>query len=194
MPLLDTTLDNALDSSQALNAANAAYQPSVEYPETSLASGLRLLAELIDSGEGSTPLRVGHVMLGGFDTHTQQADRLSELLVDTSQSLAAFWRDIEAHGHQDDVLVMTWSEFGRRVPENGQEGTDHGAAVPMFLLGNSLKSGFHGESPSLSALVRNNLQYTVDFRSVYASVLEGWLEAPADAILGAPFDRLDLFA
>ncbi len=191
--LLDTTLDSALDSSQALNAAHAVYQPAVEYPGSSLASGLRLLAELINSGDGSTPLRVGHVMLGSFDTHTQQADRLSELLADTSQSLTAFWRDIEAHGHQDDVLVMTWSEFGRRVPENGQQGTDHGSAVPMFLIGNSLKGGFYGEPPSLSALKRDNLQHTVDFRSVYASVLEGWLEAPADAILGAPFGRLDLF-
>ncbi len=191
--LLDTTLDSALDSSQALNAAHAVYQPAVEYPGSSLASGLRLLVELIDSGDGSTPLRVGHVMLGSFDTHTQQADRLSELLADTSQSLTAFWRDIEAHGHQDDVLVMTWSEFGRRVPENGQQGTDHGSAVPMFLIGNSLKGGFYGEPPSLSALKRDNLQHTVDFRSVYASVLEGWLEAPADAILGAPFGRLDLF-
>ena len=71
--LLDTTLDNALESSQALNTAHSSYLPAVEYPESSLASGLRLLAELIDSGEGSTPLRVGHVMLGGFDTHTQQA-------------------------------------------------------------------------------------------------------------------------
>ena len=191
--LLDTTLDNALESSQALKAAHSSYQPTVEYPESSLATGLRLLAELIDSGEDSTPLRVGHVMLGGFDTHTQQTDRLSGLLGDTSQALAAFWRDVEAHGHADEVVVMTWSEFGRRVKENGQAGTDHGSAVPMFLLGNSLKGGFHGEPSPLGDLDRGNLRYTVDFRSVYATVLEGWLEAPADAILGARFAPLELF-
>jgi len=192
--LLDTTLDNAISSSTALKAADAAYKPAASYPESSLASGLQLIAELIDSGGEQTPLRVGHVTLGGFDTHTQQADTLTGLLSQTDGALDAFMADIEAHGHGDDVLVMTWSEFGRRVPENGQDGTDHGSAGPMFLLGNAVKGGFHGEAPSLAALDNGNLRFSVDFRSVYATILNRWLEAPADDILGGHFDSLDLLA
>jgi uncharacterized protein (DUF1501 family) len=192
--LLDTTLDNATASSTALKAADAAYTPAVTYPESSLASGLQLIAELIESGGEQTPLRVGHVTLGGFDTHTQQAQTLTDLLGDADAALDAFMGDIEAHGHGDDVLVMTWSEFGRRVPENGQAGTDHGSAGPMFLLGNAVKGGFHGEAPSLSSLDNGNLRYTVDFRTVYATILDRWLESPADDILGGHFDTLDLLA
>ncbi len=192
--LLDTTLDNAIASSAALKAADAVYAPAVQYPDSSLGSGLRLIAELVDSGGGQTPLRVAHVTLGGFDTHTQQADTLTDLLSQTDAALDAFMADIEAHGHGDDVLVMTWSEFGRRVPENAQDGTDHGSAGPMFLLGNAVKGGFHGEPSSLASLDNGNLRYTVDFRSVYATILDRWLESPADAILGGHFDTMDLLA
>jgi uncharacterized protein (DUF1501 family) len=192
--LLDSTLDNALDSSAQLAAAHAGYTPAVEYPESSLASGLRMLAELIDSGGEHTPLRIGHVMLGGFDTHTQQDSRLEPLLVETSEALSAFWQDVVTHGHGQDVLVMTWTEFGRRVSENAQLGTDHGAAAPMFLIGERLKGGFYGEAPDLSDLDNGNLRYSVDFRSVYATVLEDWLEAPATDILGGTFTKLDFLA
>jgi uncharacterized protein (DUF1501 family) len=190
--LLDTTLDNATRSATDLAAAHAAYTPAVTYPESSLASGLQLLAELIDSGgaDGS-PLRVGHVSIGGFDTHAQQPQRLATLLTETSEALAAFWEDVTAHGHGDDVLVMTWSEFGRRVPENAQAGTDHGSAGPMFFISNALNGGFYGEPPSLTNLDNDNLRFTTDFRSVYATVLEKWLEAPSAEILGDRFDTLD---
>jgi uncharacterized protein (DUF1501 family) len=87
---------------------------------------------------------------------------------------------------------MTWSEFGRRGPENAQAGTDHGWAGPMFLLGDAVKGGFYGEPADLAALDNGNLRYTVDFRSVYATVLEGWLEASATQILGRSFDHLNL--
>jgi uncharacterized protein (DUF1501 family) len=193
--LLDNTLDAALFSSRELSSAHAAYQPAVTYPDSSLASGLQLLAELIDTGKGTepTPLRVGHVTLGGFDTHTQQSAELTPLLTDLSEALTAFWRDIEGHGHGDEVAVMTWSEFGRRAGENGQAGTDHGSATPMFLLGNRVRGGMHGDAPSLASLDNGNLQFTVDFRSVYASILESWLEASAKDVLGQQFEALDLF-
>jgi uncharacterized protein (DUF1501 family) len=192
--LLDTTLDDALGSATTLKTAHEVYQPSVTYPESSLASGLQLLAELIDSGEGVSPLRVGHVTLGGFDTHTQEPGNLANLLREASEAITAFWRDIVAHGHGDNVMVMTWSEFGRRVAENAQAGTDHGAAGVMFLLGGGIKGGLYGDPPSLTDLDNGNLRYTVDFRSVYATVLERWLQAPADAILGQRFDQLNLLA
>lgn len=190
--LLDDTLDSALVSSRQLAAVHAGYKPAVTYPESSLASGLRLLAEIIDFGGAASPLRVGHVTLGGFDTHVTQPGRLAQLLGQLSEGLHAFWQDIEAHGRGSDVLVLTWTEFGRRVRENAQAGTDHGTAGLMFLLGNAVSPGLHGEPPSLTNLDDGNLRYTTDFRSVYASVLEQWLEAPADDVLGAHFPRLPL--
>jgi uncharacterized protein (DUF1501 family) len=190
--LLDTTLDNAYQSSLQLNQAHSTYQPSVTYPQTSLATGMRLLAELIDSGgQGGSPLRVGHVFIGGFDTHTNQEGTLTRLLKETSEAIQAFWTDINAHGHGDDVVVMTWSEFGRRVKENAQIGTDHGSAVPMFVLGNAVKGGFYGEPPSLTNLDNGNLRFTTDFRSVYATLLERWLKAPPDDVLGKRFSQLE---
>ena len=190
--LLDSTLDSAFRSSIELAAAHEAYEPAVSYPQSSLASGLRLLAELIDSGEDGTPLRVGHVTLGGFDTHAQQDTRFGDLLSQANAAIGAFQQDIDAHGHGDDVLTMVWTEFGRRPQENAQSGTDHGSAVPMFLIGNSVNGGFHGEPPSLTSLDNGNLRFTTDFRSVYATVIEAWLQASSADILGAQFPQLDL--
>jgi uncharacterized protein (DUF1501 family) len=190
--LLDTTLENAYQSSLQLNQAHSTYRPSVTYPQTSLATGMRLLAELIDSGgAGGSPLRVGHVFIGGFDTHTNQEATLTRLLKETSEAIHAFWTDVNTHGHGDDVVIMTWSEFGRRVKENAQIGTDHGSAGPMFVLGNAVKGGFYGEPPNLSNLDNGNLRFTTDFRSVYATLLERWLKSPADDVLGARFPQVD---
>jgi uncharacterized protein (DUF1501 family) len=190
--LLDTTLDSAHQSSQELAAAHAAYKPAATYPDSSLASGLRMLAELIDSGTDGSPLRVGHVTLGGFDTHTQEETRLPPLLTQVSEGLAAFQQDLEAHGHADDVVTLVWSEFGRRPQENAQTGTDHGSALPIFVMGSSVKGGFHGEPPSLTNLDNGNLRFTTDFRSIYATLLEKWLQAPAKDVLGESFPQLDL--
>jgi uncharacterized protein (DUF1501 family) len=192
--LLDTTFDDASLSATQLATVHAAYKPAVTYPQSSLASGLRLLAELIDAGGDVNPLRVGHVTIGGFDTHTQQPGRLSDLLRETSEGIHAFWNDIEGHGHAGDVMIMTWSEFGRRVPENGQAGTDHGSAGPMFIVGSAVKGGFHGDPPNLANLDNGNLVFTTDFRSVYATVLERWLQAPAADVLAGRFDQLSLLA
>jgi uncharacterized protein (DUF1501 family) len=190
--LLDTTLDNAMLSSEQLNLAHAAYTPAATYPESGLASGLRVLAELISSsGEGS-PLRVGHVTLGGFDTHTGEDTRLPGLLTQTSEAIGAFQEDIEAHGHGEDVITLVWSEFGRRPQENAQAGTDHGSALPIFVIGNAVKGGLHGDAPSLTDLDNGNLRFTTDFRSIYATILEKWLQAPSTQILGATFPQLDL--
>lgn len=193
--LLDATLDSAMQSSSELLAAHGTYKPAVEYPQSSLASGLRLLAELIDSGGAAgSPLRVGHVSIGGFDTHTAQPDRLATLLQQTSDALYAFWQDVSSHGHADDVLVMTWSEFGRRVAENAQQGTDHGSAGPMFIVGKAIKGGFYGAPPDLRNLDDGNMRFTTDFRSVYATLIEGWLQAPSDPILNGRFETLRFLA
>ena len=93
-----------------------------------------------------------------------------------ANGLSAFYNDLAAHGKADNVVIMTWSEFGRRVEENGSVGTDHGTAAPLFVLGNPINKGIFGEPPSLSNLDSNgNLKYTIDFRSLYAAVLEYWV-------------------
>ena len=133
-------------------------------------------------------LRVGYVTLGGFDTHANQQTTHAALMQTLAEGLSAFYNDLDAHGKADNVVVMTWSEFGRRVEENGSLGTDHGTAAPMFVLGKPINKGIYGEPPSLSSLDSNgNLKYTVDFRSVYATVLDRWLGASSKDVLGGSY-------
>ncbi len=188
--LLDNTLQAARRSSDAVQQAHARYEPAVEYGESALAQGLRLVAEAIDADLG---LRVGHVRIGGFDTHAAQEGRHEVLLAEMADAMLAFYRDLQAHGHENDVVTMTWSEFGRRVTGNASDGTDHGSAGPMFVAGAPVGGGFYGERPSLATLDENNLRFTTDFRQVYASVLEDWLGAPSQDVLGGRFERLPLF-
>jgi len=109
-------------------------------------------------------------------------------LTTLANGLSAFYTDLAKHGKADNVVVMTWSEFGRRVEENGSLGTDHGTAAPMFVLGNAVNKGIFGEPSSLSDLDNNgNLKYTVDFRSVYATVLDRWMGASSTNVLGGSF-------
>jgi uncharacterized protein (DUF1501 family) len=183
--LLDTTALNAQDGSRQLHQADATYRPAVTYPKGPFADGLKVLAEAIVQGLG---LRVGYVTLGGFDTHANQAATHDVLMQTLANGVSAFYNDLAAHGKADNVVVMTWSEFGRRVEENGSLGTDHGTAAPMFILGNPVNKGIYGEPPSLSSLDENgNLKYTVDFRSVYATVLDRWMGASSKAVLGGLF-------
>ncbi len=183
--LLDATAQNATQGSKLLAQTAGSYKPAVTYPTTNLAKGLQVLAEVI---AGNLGLRVGYVTLGGFDTHSEQADTQTKLLAELADALTAFYADLSAHNLADNVIVMTWSEFGRRVHENASAGTDHGTAAPLFVLGNSVTGGVYGEPPDLSNLdAYGNLKFSVDFRSVYATVLDGWLGAPASAVLGGDF-------
>lgn len=184
---LQTTEQGTLQSIDALQKAHAGYQPAVEYPKDGFSAGLKLLAETITGGLG---VKVGYVTLGGFDTHSNQKNQQARLLQSLGDGLKAFWDDLAAHGAADNVMVMTWSEFGRRVGENGSNGTDHGSAAPMFLLGNGLKGGHWGDPVNLGDLDKGNLKFTTDFRSVYATVMDGWLGAPAEKLLGARFPQL----
>jgi uncharacterized protein (DUF1501 family) len=183
--LLDATAQNAQQGSKQLQAADAAYKPAVQYPQGSFADGLKVLAEAIVQGLG---LRVGYITLGGFDTHANQISDQPTLLKTLAEGVAAFYADLAAHGKADDVVIMTWSEFGRRVHENGNNGTDHGTAAPLFVLGNAVTGGIYGEPPDLGNLDSvGNLKFTIDFRQVYATVLDRWLGAPSQAILGGSF-------
>lgn len=185
--VLQSTQDGTLSSIDALQKAHAIYKPAVEYPKDGFASGLKLLAETITGGLG---VKVGYITIGGFDTHSDQKSQHARLMQSVSDGLKAFWDDLAAHEKADDVMIMTWSEFGRRVPENGSNGTDHGTAGPQFIIGNGLRGGHWGDPLNLNDLDKGNLKYTTDFRSVYATVMDGWLGAPAEKILGARFPTL----
>jgi uncharacterized protein (DUF1501 family) len=183
--LLDTTALSAQEGSRQLHEVQTRYQSTVTYPPGSFAAGLKILAEAIVQDLG---LRVGYVTLGGFDTHANQKVMHDVLMKTLAESLFAFYTDLVQHSKADNVVVMTWSEFGRRVEENGSQGTDHGTAAPLFVLGNSINKGIFGEPPSLSNLDQNgNLKYTIDFRSVYATVLDRWLGASSKDVLGSSF-------
>ena len=187
--LLDTTALSAQDGSQQLHDADAQYRAAVTYPTGPFAAGLKILAEAIVEGLG---LRVGYVTLGGFDTHANQQATHDTLMKILADGLSAFYTDLSNHGKADNVVIMTWSEFGRRVEENGSQGTDHGTAAPMFVLGNPVNRGIFGEPPSLSSLDNTgNLKYTTDFRSVYATVLDRWLGASSQDVLGGSFGSQD---
>jgi uncharacterized protein (DUF1501 family) len=189
LDLLNETAQSAVEGSTQLATAVSKYTPAVKYPSSGFATGLQVLAEVIAQGLG---LRVGYVTLGGFDTHATQDHTVgttlgthSRLLTDLAQGLSAFYADLQAHGVADNVVVMTWSEFGRRVNENASGGTDHGTAAPLFVLGNAVRGGVYGEPPDLGKLdPAGNLVNTVHFASIYQTVLERWLGAPATAILG----------
>jgi uncharacterized protein (DUF1501 family) len=136
---------------------------------------------------GGLPTRVYYVSLGGFDTHANQKQRHDKLMQDLSDGLGMFWKDIKQQGNQDRVLVMTFSEFGRRVEQNASGGTDHGAAAPMFLMGPKINPGLLGNHPSLKDLDQGDLKFNVDFRSVYATILQNWMDTPSKPILGNQF-------
>lgn len=163
------------------------------YPDFGLAKRLELIAQIIQAGFGT---RIYYTALDGFDTHANQLGAHAALLTELSDSIAAFHADLTKSGHADRVVVMSFSEFGRRVAENASSGTDHGAAAPMFLAGPVAKAGLIGAHPSLEAgdLDEGDLKHHTDFRRVYASVLEHWLGMPSAPILGAGFEPLPLFA
>jgi uncharacterized protein (DUF1501 family) len=136
------------------------------------------------------PTRVYYVSQGGYDTHSGQRNSHERLLNDLDGSLKAFVADLKAQGNFSRVLVMTFSEFGRRVAENASGGTDHGAAAPMFVLGGGVKPGLYGKQPSLTDLHDGDLVFNVDFRNVYATVLDSWLRAPSQLVLGRKFPAM----
>jgi len=140
------------------------------------------------------PTRVYYVSQGGYDTHSNQKGTHERLLKDLDASLSAFLAEMKTMKTLDRVVVMTFSEFGRRVAENASGGTDHGAAAPLFVMGGGVRAGLHGSHPSLTKLDRGDLVHTTDFRSVYATLLEGWLKAPSSTILQKQFSQLPILA
>ncbi|MDR7420508.1 MAG: DUF1501 domain-containing protein [Armatimonadota bacterium] len=185
------TAMNAVLSSERVRDAMRQYRGGINYPNTRFASSMRLIAQMI---AGKLPTKVYYAHMTGFDTHAGQQGVHDTLLEQLSTGVEAFYRDLEAQGNADRVLVIAFSEFGRRVAENGSNGTDHGTAAPMFVFGKRIRPGFHGRQPSLTDLHDGDLRHHIDFRSVYATVLEGWLGAEPAKILGADFERVPFLA
>jgi uncharacterized protein (DUF1501 family) len=185
------TLGTAIDSAERLKQVAATYQPASPYPQTQLASSLKTVAQLI-AGELGT--RIFFVSLGGFDTHSRQAGSHSALLAELSGAVSAFFNDLRAHKMADRVMLATYSEFGRRLKENGSLGTDHGAASQMFIVSGAGKAGVFGEHPSLTDLDDGDLKHATDFRSVYATLLDGWLQIPSAPVLGGEFAPVGFLA
>lgn len=184
-----TAMDARISSERILEIAKN-HRSTVDYPNGRLASSLHLVARMI---AGGLPTRVYYVSQGGYDTHSGQRGAHERLLAELDGALGAFCKDLKQQRNWNRVALMTFSEFGRRVVENSSGGTDHGAAAPMFLAGGAIKAGMHGNHPSLTDLYRGDLKYNVDFRGVYASVLEQWLHAPGERVLGRKFQTLPLF-
>jgi uncharacterized protein (DUF1501 family) len=184
---------NTYASSDKLASVGKEYDPKVPYPTTPLGNRLKLAAQLIDAGIGA---RVFYVSIDGFDTHAGQggaAGAHANLLRQASDAIAAFYLDLAERGHKDRVCVMTFSEFGRRAAENGSKGTDHGSGAPMLLVGGKVKAGVVGDHPSLTKLEDGNLAHAIDFRRVYAAVLDRWLGVDSKTVLGGGFDPVEVF-
>ncbi len=178
---------HAQRSSEELPKLVAGYKSRASYPATGLGRSLALAAQIVGSKLGTRAIYVEH---GSFDTHVGQKATQNQLLTQFSDALAAFYDDLTAHGNERRVLTLTFSEFGRRVEENGNRGTDHGEASPLFLVGGGIKGGLYGTLPDLSATNMGNLRYTTDFRSVYATVLERWLGRASSTVLDGTFTQL----
>jgi uncharacterized protein (DUF1501 family) len=179
-----TAMDAQLSSDEILGMTRR-HAPAGRYPGNEFGNGLRTVAAMIGGGLST---RVYYVSLGGFDTHAGERGRHDQLMKQLAEGIAAFYADLKAQRNDDRVLTMTFSEFGRRVAQNASGGTDHGTAAPMFLFGGGgLRQGVVGNHPSLTNLDQGDLRYGIDFRSVYAEVLQTWLQTPSKPVLGQQF-------
>lgn len=185
---LRSTFMDTLVTERKVQRLLADYRTDSEYPRNNFGQSLRNVAALIAAGMST---RVYFVSLGGFDTHANQLGQHQNLMRTLSEGLAAFQADLDRKRLDDQVLTMTFSEFGRRPAENESRGTDHGTAAPLFVMGSRLNGSLHGTTPNLALDVRQDLTYSTDFRQIYATVLDKWLGCPADDILGHPYPRLD---
>lgn len=186
-----TALDAQVSSETIRKAVSA--KPRMQYPGSDLARQLQMVASMIHAKLNT---RVFYVSMGGFDTHSGQGGengRHANLLRQLAEAMRAFYRDLKAMGRDQDVLTMTFSEFGRRVSQNASQGTDHGTAAPLFLAGPMVKAGVLTPHPSLRDLDQGDLKYTVDFREVYAGVLEKWLSADSKTILERKYTPAPVF-
>ena len=181
--------NSALDAMAELQGRLATFTPKQTYANDRFGNGFKQIAQIVAA---SPATRVVYFSAGGFDTHSKQADSHGNLMKQFSDAVLAFQREMEAAGRADKVMVLVFSEFGRRSYENGSAGTDHGAAGPMLLIGKNVKGGLHGSNPNLLDLDRGDLKWKVDFRQVYATSLDSWMGSDSAVVLGQQFGPLDV--
>jgi uncharacterized protein (DUF1501 family) len=187
MEYLGTTGLDSLKGADILKVAPQNYASTVKYPDTPIARKLRGAAQVHLADLGTRIFYCDH---GSFDTHASQNPGHGNLWTAVSEGLDAFMTDLRQHDHADNVIILLFSEFGRRVHDNGS-GTDHGAAGPVFVLGEKVNGGHYGEYPSLKAedLVQGDLNPNMDFRGVYSTILEKWLKLDPKPIVGGTFEQ-----
>ena len=195
LAFLRSSAMNAAEGGALVRDAWASYSTPIDYGlGVGVSTDLRKVAALIAA---DLPTRIYYVSYRGnaFDTHVHQADLHDRLLMYTADAVNGFMKDLERIGRRQDVAVMMFTEFGRRVEENASQGTDHGTAGPMFVVGEAVKGGFYGNTPSLTDLDRGNLKMTTDFRRVYATMIAEWMGyGDTASILKGEFPALGLFA
>lgn len=183
------TLRETSQSAGYIHNYSKIYKSNESYPEHEMGKKLQVIAELICSGCES---QIYYISITGFDTHANQKPSQGRLLGILSDSLKSFTNDLKRNSKFDETLVLCFSEFGRRVDQNASQGTDHGAANNVILVGGNLKKkGFYNDPPKLNNLLRGDLTYELDFRSIYATILNKWLGADADLVIGKKFQQLD---
>lgn len=182
------TMAETVSSADYIYEQSRLHPTKTTYPGTEIGRSLKTIASLIFSDINTS---VYYLSLGTFDTHVAQQAQQKKLFIDLDYALAAFVKDLKLNHRFDDVLIMTFSEFGRRVAQNASGGTDHGTANNMFFAGGALKQqGLLNDLPDLTDLTEGDLKYTVDFRNVYSTVLNNWLQSDAAKILGSKFSGL----
>jgi uncharacterized protein (DUF1501 family) len=182
------TMAETLSSADYIFKQSKARPSTAPYPNTNLGKDLQTIASLIYSDINT---KVYYVSLGSFDTHVNQQQQQQRLFKEMNDAVGAFVKDLKANNRFNDVLLFTFSEFGRRVSQNASGGTDHGTANSMFLIGGGLKEkGIINALPDLTDLDQGDLKYKIDFKNVYATVLNQWLNADDEKILGKKFDQL----
>ncbi len=182
-----TSLDGKM-SNKKITAILQKVPAPTGFPNSELGQQFSTISRLI---AGELPTRVYYLSLGGFDTHHSQQPTHERLMETFSSSITAFVREMKRQGNYQRVMLLTFSEFGRRVAENASGGTDHGTAAPMFITGGAIAPGIHGKAPSLTDLDHGDLKYTTDFRSIYATVLDKWLKTDSQKILQGKFATQD---
>jgi uncharacterized protein (DUF1501 family) len=187
--LMRTALDAQVTSDRIRAAVRK--QPLVAYPGSALAKQLQTVAAMIRDGMKT---RVYYVSMGGFDTHANQTNQHGNLMRQFGDALLAFQKDLKAQGNDGRVVTMCFSEFGRRVKQNASNGTDHGTAGPVFLVGPRVQAGIRGKHPSLTDLDGGDLKFATDFRGVYQELLGKWMRAPTEKVLGGTYSAPGLVA
>ncbi|MFY0653412.1 MAG: DUF1501 domain-containing protein [Cyclobacteriaceae bacterium] len=186
------TMADTYSSAAYLNEINRSPRVRTEYPKTAFAQQLSSISNLIAA---QSETKVYYVSMGGFDTHFAQKNRQSKLLKDMSTGIEVFVKDLEKSNELDSTMILCFSEFGRRVKQNASGGTDHGSGNVSYLIGSKLsRPGLFNPLPDLENLDKGDIKYNVDFRRIYATILEDWLSADSNRILGNRFDKLSLFS